>query len=461
MEIVVGAGMALAVAWIATWIGFDRDRAFYPVVLIVVASYYDLFAAIGGSPSALGVETLLFAGFFALGMIGFRTSLWVVVAALFAHGALDLIHGRVISNPGVPAWWPMFCLAYDWTAATYLGWRMLGRVIRHGTAREAFGQNLRIVAAAAMTPVSLIPGGDTGDSHTDPFQRLPILGDLSSIIASARSRNPVRGPGYILLIGVLLTCMPLARATAEPSIPTRDAQVDGHRVAYQVLGAGGPAIVMISGLGDGMESFQTAAADLAKTATVIVYDRPGYGVSSPSSGPADAEDAARDLAAVLAQSGIRGPYVLVGHSLGGLYAEYYAARHPDQIAGLVLEESRPADFTRRCEAAGIGMCAPTGFLVRMLPKGAQDEVAGLATTLTQVETAGPIHGAPVLVMSRPIAAKASPFEALWKQAQADLAERYDGAVHLTALAGGHYIHRDQRAWFVTAVQQFAKARITP
>lgn len=527
MEIAVGAGLALAVARIAAWIGFDRDRAFYPVVLVVVASYYDLFAAIGGSPTALSVETVLFAGFLGLAMIGFRTSLWVVVAALLAHGALDLVHGRVISNPGVPAWWPMFCLAYDWTAAAYLGWRMLrpararhwtqsdgnkariapyvaaeldaseraeqagdlpasfehlerahilgqcstrehvrvhirmlGWAIRHGTAHEAVGQVLR-VAAATMTPVGLIPAGNTGGSHTSPFQTLPIPGDLSAIIASARSRTPVRGLGSILLIGALLTSMPLARAMAAPSVPTREAQVDGHRVAYQVLGTGGPAIVMISGLGDGMQSFRTVADELAKSATVIIYDRPGYGASSPSSGLADAESAARDLAAVLAQSGIKGPYVLVGHSLGGLYAEYFAARHPAQIAGLVLEESRPSDFTRRCEAAGIAMCAPTGLMVRMLPKGAHDEVASLTTTMSQVDSAGPVHGAPVLVMSRPISAQASASDALWKQAQADLAGRYARAVHLTAPAGGHYIHRDQRAWFVTTVQQFANASITP
>lgn len=529
MEIVVGAGLALAVTWISTWIGFDRDRAFYPVVLVVIASYYALFAAIGGSSTALGVETMLFAGFCALAMIGFRTRLWVAVVALFAHGALDLVHGQVIDNPGVPAWWPMFCLAFDWTAASYIGWRILqqpttaprraelhgfdARIAPHvarelqcseraeqagnlaasfrhlerahvlgqsstyehvrvhvrmlrwaignGPAREAFGQVLRIAGAATMTPLGLIPTGNTGGSDISPFQRLPIPGDLSDIIASARSETTLRGLGSILLIGVLLICMPLPQAAAAPSTPTREAQVDGHRVAYQVLGTGGPAIVMISGLGDGMGSFRTAAAEMAKSTTVMIYDRPGYGASLPLSGPADAEGAARDLSGVLAQSGIKGPYVLIGHSLGGLYAEYYAAKHPHQIAGLVLEESRPADFTRRCEAAGIAMCTPTGFMARMLPRGAQDEVAGLATTLTQVEAAGPVHGARVLVMSRPVPAKASPMDALWKQSQSDLAGKYGGAVHLTAPGGGHYIHRDQRAWFVTTVLQFAGARITP
>jgi hypothetical protein len=57
-----------------------------------------------------------------LAAAGFRSSLWVVVAALAAHGVFDLVHGGVIENPGVPGWWPAFCLTYDVTAATYLLW---------------------------------------------------------------------------------------------------------------------------------------------------------------------------------------------------------------------------------------------------------------------------------------------------------------------------------------------------
>ncbi len=118
----MGVAVALAVGLLARAFGLDRDRAFYPTVTIVIASYYALFAVIGASTTALVIETVVGAVFLAAALAGFRSSLWVVVLALAAHGAFDLAHARVIANPGVPAWWPAFCLAYDVTAAAYLAW---------------------------------------------------------------------------------------------------------------------------------------------------------------------------------------------------------------------------------------------------------------------------------------------------------------------------------------------------
>jgi hypothetical protein len=76
----------------------------------------------GGS---LGVRTrklLVASAFTAAAVWGFKSSLWIVVLALIAHGLLDLVHGRLIANPGVPSWWPQFCLTYDIAAVAYLAW---------------------------------------------------------------------------------------------------------------------------------------------------------------------------------------------------------------------------------------------------------------------------------------------------------------------------------------------------
>ena len=115
----VGVGLALAVALFARVVGFDRERVFYPVVLVVVGSYYDLFSIMAGGAS-LVPETIGFVLFAATAAIGFRTSLWVVVAGLAGHGVFDLVHGGLIINPGVPAWWPIWCLSYDVGAAACL-----------------------------------------------------------------------------------------------------------------------------------------------------------------------------------------------------------------------------------------------------------------------------------------------------------------------------------------------------
>jgi hypothetical protein len=129
MAHLVGALLALAAGLLARTSGLDRDRAFYPTVAIVVASYYSLFGVMGASTRALVLESLIGGAFAAAAILGFRSSLWVVVIALGAHGVFDLVHGRVISNPGVPGWWPPFCLTYDATAAAFLAWLITsGRV---------------------------------------------------------------------------------------------------------------------------------------------------------------------------------------------------------------------------------------------------------------------------------------------------------------------------------------------
>lgn len=125
MPLIVGLALAFGVGIFATVSGFDRDRAFYPTVLIVIASYYCLFAIIGeGSPTLLGYEIVLFALFAGLAVIGFRTSLWFVAVGLLAHGLSDFVRGDLISNRGVPIWWPIFCGAFDVAAAAYLAWRL-------------------------------------------------------------------------------------------------------------------------------------------------------------------------------------------------------------------------------------------------------------------------------------------------------------------------------------------------
>jgi hypothetical protein len=130
VAIVVGALLAFTVGLMATAVGLDRDRAFYPTVTIVIASIYALFAVMAASTHALVLESLVGAVFLAAAVSGFRSSLWVVVVALAAHGIFDLAHDRVISNPGVPLWWPAFCLAYDLTAAAYLAGLLMTRRIR-------------------------------------------------------------------------------------------------------------------------------------------------------------------------------------------------------------------------------------------------------------------------------------------------------------------------------------------
>jgi hypothetical protein len=124
MAYIIGIVLALGVFAFARWTHFDRDRAFYPTVVIVVAQYYVLFATMSGAQHALVVESLVMAVFVLVAVLGFRLNAWLAVAGLAGHGLFDMVHGRFVANPGVPEWWPMFCVTFDVGLAALVAFRI-------------------------------------------------------------------------------------------------------------------------------------------------------------------------------------------------------------------------------------------------------------------------------------------------------------------------------------------------
>jgi hypothetical protein len=127
MEYLIGVGLAAAVCAFAMVSGFDRERVFYPTMVLVVAHYYILFAVMGSSTPVLALESLAAAAFLVLAIIGFKKSLWVTAAALAGHGIFDFFHHLLIQNPGVPAWWPGFCMSFDVLAGGFLAVLLMRR----------------------------------------------------------------------------------------------------------------------------------------------------------------------------------------------------------------------------------------------------------------------------------------------------------------------------------------------
>src|ERR1700755_3495523 len=113
MEYLIGLVLSLAVVALAVVVGFDRERSFYSTGLMVIASYYVLFAAMGASERILILEIVLAGGFVLFAVLGFKGNLWLVAAATVGHGIFDMLRPRFIANPGVPRWWPGFCMAFD------------------------------------------------------------------------------------------------------------------------------------------------------------------------------------------------------------------------------------------------------------------------------------------------------------------------------------------------------------
>ena len=115
--------------------------------------------------------------------------------------------------------------------------------------------------------------------------------------------------------------------------------VGQHRIEATVFGSGQPSVVIEPPFGGNAAAWWPIARTMGEDTTVVTYDRAPYGASSPARDSRTPREIAADLDGVLRSLGVAGPLVLVGHSLGGIYMRAYAARHLDQVAGMVLVES--------------------------------------------------------------------------------------------------------------------------
>jgi hypothetical protein len=127
MEYIVGITLALFFCAAAAGLGMDRERAFYPAVLIAVASYYLAFAVVDGRSEVMLYELAIAAVFIAAAVAGFKCNPWIAVVALAGHGVMDAFHHHLVHSTGVPQVWPGFCMTFDVTAAAFVALVMLAR----------------------------------------------------------------------------------------------------------------------------------------------------------------------------------------------------------------------------------------------------------------------------------------------------------------------------------------------
>jgi pimeloyl-ACP methyl ester carboxylesterase len=139
-----------------------------------------------------------------------------------------------------------------------------------------------------------------------------------------------------------------ADARAYP-MPGQLVDVSGHRLHLNCAGSGSPTVVLEPGGGQMSSNMGWIAPAVARNTRVCVYDRAGRGWSEPADTPQDGTQIATDLHTLLQRGHVPGPYVLAGHSFGGLYVLTYAARYPDEVAGMVL-----VDSTDRASAEQLG-----------------------------------------------------------------------------------------------------------
>ncbi|WP_202867937.1 alpha/beta hydrolase [Kribbella pittospori] len=164
----------------------------------------------------------------------------------------------------------------------------------------------------------------------------------------SRTRVWLLNPVLIVLVILALggAYETISRATG-PTVAMRGQLVDvgPYRLHLECTGSGSPTVILEPGAGGSAASMGLIAPAVARDSRVCVYDRAGRGWSDPAATPPDAAQIATDLHELLQRASVPGPYVLAGHSFGGLYVRTYAAKYPDEVAGLVLIDSTTAKTT--------------------------------------------------------------------------------------------------------------------
>ncbi len=175
--------------------------------------------------------------------------------------------------------------------------------------------------------------------------------------------------------------------------------VADRTVEYVQAGHGSPAVVFENGLDGRLDWWAQVLPEISTLTQVFAYNRPGIGESSETSTSRDGEAVIHELRGLLHARGIYPPYVLVGHSLGGLYMQYYARRYPDEVAALVLVD---ATHPEQLKGAASKEQWPGWFKVLLeasLSSAGLSELESIPLTGSEMLALPAFSGKPVIVLS--------------------------------------------------------------
>jgi pimeloyl-ACP methyl ester carboxylesterase len=268
----------------------------------------------------------------------------------------------------------------------------------------------------------------------------------------------------------------------------------GRRMFLQCRGQGGPTVILVSGYGNPGGAWTVLPAGVSPPAVlpgvgsfarVCAYDRPGTALdadppddrsrSDPIPQPTTAEAMVADLHALVTAAGVPGPYVLVGHSFGGLISRLYAATYPDDVVGLVLVDAysegvraglTPEDWQTWLETNGV----PPPALLASYPEFERVDVDAAADAMVRAAAAQPLRPMPLVVLTAGRTGELTPGQAATlppgypdallaavQANQAFLAALLPDARWVVVADSGHYIQAEHPELVIEAIRQVVAA----
>lgn len=302
----------------------------------------------------------------------------------------------------------------------------------------------------------------------------------------------------LAVIGVSYQAIATARDARTFPPPGQRVDVGGYKLHIHCLGTGSPTVMTENGLGGSSPDWSLVQPTVSQTTRICSYDRAGAGWSEAGPAPRTSQQIAKELHTLLANAGLSGPYVLVGHSAGGMHAQVYASQYPAEVAGLVLVDPTPAQLIMRFSPEQRRTVLPSpgqfqllkvmqffGLLrfIRLpgeealasLPAATQAQirahrlqsgaVAAMAaefesfeTTIRQTAEATPLPAdRPLIIVWHGIPAEPVELEPQARAAMDALIQQSSNSQLIVAENSGHYITFDRPDVVIDAIEQVVKA----
>jgi len=329
------------------------------------------------------------------------------------------------------------------------------RMVLHITRKEgAYGATLDSPDQGALgIPIETVTV--TGDSIKMDMKslRATYLGKL------ARDGSSIGGD-FTQGQTVPLTFTRVASSGVKTSVlDLRKIDVGGHSLNLLIGGHGSPAVILEGGFGEGIWAWSPVQKEIANFAQTVSYDRAGLALSEPGPKPRSATQIATELHTALQNAGVKPPYVLVGHSMGGPYVRVFADLFPKEVAGMVLIDPSQEAFYDWSKAHLDGQLKEQDAQIAKAPEGLRAEWAGIDATFAQARAAKLPAGISVTLISAGLHEN-MPAEAVmaWTEKQTEWIAKVPGGKHLSAEKSGHFIQLQEPQMVINAIREIVTGK---
>ncbi|MEA2622648.1 MAG: hypothetical protein QOH61_1558 [Chloroflexota bacterium] len=252
----------------------------------------------------------------------------------------------------------------------------------------------------------------------------------------------------------------------DPTAMSGKFDVGGRSLYLMCVGAGSPTVVLDAGLGNNHDTWTSVVPAVSRVTRTCSYDRANLGDSDSAPKPRSSGDVVADLHRLLGTAALRPPYLLVGHSFGGLNMRLFASNFPTEVGGLVLVDPTPTTFlTDECAVVEPSLCAT--LRADWDPSKNPDGLS-LDESRREIDGANPLPDVPLVVLAATEHRQAAitekgaeaRIEAAWRNAETQLAASVPQG-RLVVVSSGHDIHRLHPEAVISAVTSMLQASRAP